>query len=673
MVRRQSSVFYEKLLPEMKKQGVRILRHSDINQEGVKELAKMYKTQIEALLTPIKLDPGHPFPYLDSGSINLAVLLEDPRDSEQKIECAIVSIPDSLDRWKKLTPDFALPDDCWTAGFLPVEEIIIHHINELFGGMKLIGVHPFRVTRNADLARNEEEAEDLLSMIAAELRERKFAPFVRLEVNEGAPDDLIDLLTSELHLDFDQDVYKVPHMVEHTDLFQLISLAEESVQNKLRYVPTAPQTNHRLAQKSLRRKDLSRSGTSWKDRRSIFSIIRAGDILVHHPYQSFDSSTLRFLEESASDPNVLAIKTTVYRTSADSPVIEALLKARENGKNVTVLVEIKARFDEARNCDIAQKLEHAGCHVAYGLVGVKTHCKTMLVVRRERRAPNGLRSYVHTGTGNYNPSTAKLYTDFGLLTCDPDLCQDVVDLFKHLTGLHNQKSVGGYKKLLLCSEFMQKQFLDLIDQEIAFAKDGKPAAICLKMNGLDERVMVEKLYEASQAGVRIDCIVRGICRLRPGVPELSENIRVISIIGRYLEHDRVACFHNNGDPLYFLGSADWLPRNIYDRVEVVAPVQDENLKAKIRDYLSICLFDRQDAWEMLPDQRYQKPASRTEEATLSAPLIGHPEPAKLKRIATDLGTQNALIKLYEMENKTGISWNSENADIDYDLPVLKEA
>lgn len=324
---------------------------------------------------------------------------------------------------------------------------------------------------------------------------------------------------------------------------------------------------------------------------------------MHHPYQSFDSSTLRFLQESASDPNVLAIKTTVYRTSADSPVIDALLTARENGKNVAVLVEIKARFDEARNVDIVKKLEQAGCHVAYGLVGVKTHCKTMLVVRREKAAPNGLRTYVHTGTGNYHPSTAKLYTDFGLLTCDPELCQDVVDLFKHLTGLHNQRSVGGFRKLLVCSEFMQRQFLDLIDKEIENAKAGKPAAICLKMNGLDEKVMVEKLYEASQAGVRIDAIVRGICRLRPGVQGFSENIRVISILGRYLEHDRVACFHNDGEPLYFLGSADWLPRNLYDRVEVVAPVQDETLKAKLRDYLSICLFDQQDAWELLSDQR----------------------------------------------------------------------
>lgn len=332
-------------------------------------------------------------------------------------------------------------------------------------------------------------------------------------------------------------------------------------------------------------------------------LTRDGDILVHHPYQSFDSSTLRFLNESASDPNVLAIKTTVYRTSTDSPIIDALLKARENGKEVAALVEIKARFDEARNVDIVKELEHAGCHVAYGLVGVKTHCKTMLVVRREAGAPNGLRTYVHTGTGNYHPSTARLYTDFGLLTCDPELCQDVVDLFKHLTGLHNQKSIGGFRKLITCTEFMQKQFLDLINKEIDNAKAGKTAAITLKMNGLDETVMVGKLYEAAKAGVRVDCIVRGICRLRPGVANLSENIRVISILGRYLEHDRVACFYNDGNPLYFLGSADWLPRNLYDRVETVAPVLDENLKTKLRDYLSVCLFDKKDAWELLSDQR----------------------------------------------------------------------
>ncbi|CAD7699106.1 unnamed protein product [Ostreobium quekettii] len=492
---------------------------------------------------------------------------------------------------------------------MPVEEVIVHNLGRLFGGMELLGVHAFRVTRNAELERHEEEADDLLDMISDELRERRFAPFVRLEVDAKMPSDLAEFLAAELDLNYGQDVYRMEGLVEQYDLLTIPD-SPHKLENRLKYAAWSPATHPRLKSTGKRQKKHSHkrvvsSLSNYKeDAQSIFSVLREGDLLVHHPYQGFTSSTQRFVEEAAEDPHVLAIKATLYRTTSKSPIISALLKAKENGKHVAVLVELKARFDEARNVSFAQRLEEAGCNIAYGLVGVKTHAKTTLVVRRERSAPNGLRCYCHIGTGNYNPKTAKVYTDFGLLTCDPDLSSDVVDLFKLLTGLHSQAAVGGYKKLVVASEYMRQHFYKLIDREIENASKGKQAAICVKVNGLDDQETVLKLYEACKAGVRVDAIVRGICRLRPRVPGVSDNMRVVSTVGRFLEHSRVFCFYNDGKPLYLISSADWRKRNLVSRVEVASPIEDERLKAQLRDILALCLYDTKDAWEMMADGRW---------------------------------------------------------------------
>lgn len=431
-----------------------------------------------------------------------------------------------------------------------------------------------------------------------EVRERRFAPFVRLEVEGSMPQGIIMRLAEEMKLQ-QQDIFITsagPLGVGELDGLPV----QFGMDQSLLYSHWAPATHPRLM-------NLSKGGTKQRNgeqRENIFSAIRRGDILVHHPYQSFTTSTQLFVETAARDPAVVAIKATLYRTSSDSPIITALIAAAEAGKQVAVLVELKARFDEARNVGFANKLEDAGCNVAYGLVGLKTHCKAMLVVRQE---DDGLRTYVHLGTGNYNPRTAGIYTDCGLLTCDPILGKDVSDLFKYLTGYHRQQS---YKKLLVAPVAMRKQFAEYIDVEIANAKAGKKALITCKMNGLDDRVLVEKLYEAAQAGVQVDLIVRGICRIRPGVKGISEKVRVVSVIGRFLEHHRIFRFHNDGDPKFYIGSADWMSRNLIRRVEVCVPIENSLLKAQLQSLLDACLSDEIGGWEMLPDGRYRKPCKQ---------------------------------------------------------------
>ncbi|GMH42263.1 hypothetical protein BSKO_10182 [Bryopsis sp. KO-2023] len=637
-----ADVYRNQVLPKLRDRGIRILDYDDLNEDGRESLDKMFETEIELLLTPIKIDPGHPFPYLPSGSMNLAILLTDPSSQSSTMQCAIVNTPRSSQRWIRVPPNHAASGESWDQGFVAVENVIMRNMDQLFGGMVVLGAYAFRVIRNADFDRHEEEADDLLDMISDELRERRFAPFVRLEVDVSMPKDLTELLAFELSLDNDLDVYRVPSLVQTLGLLHL-PVCRNELNPDLTFPQWSPSIHPRLVapykQKNLRR-NLMWTGSRWKGIKSIFSVIRDGDILLHHPYHNFAASTQRFLDEAARDPDVVAIKSTLYRTSSRSPIIASLLKARETGKNVAVLVELKARFDEAQNVGIARKLEVAGCNVAYGLVGVKTHAKTTLVVRRERRAPNGFRTYVHIGTGNYNPDTARVYTDFGLLTCNPKICQDVVDLFKHLTGMHSQEAVGGYSKLLVASQYMKKQLLGFIDREIENAKAGKMAAVCIKVNGIDEEDMVAKLYEATAAGVRVDGIVRAICRLRPGVIGISENMRVVSIIGRFLEHHRVYCFYNDGDPLYFIGSADWMPRNLTRRVELAAPIECPRLKAQLKEFLALCLYDRVNSWEMLGNGRYVKPAFRTSEARLSAPLLGEEDCDVFQKRGGEVGCQD---------------------------------
>lgn len=573
MLEAQTSCLYEQLLPALAEHGIHILDYADLNEEQRAHLKDYYLREVYPILTPLAVDPGHPFPFISNLSLSLGVLLYDP--SNEETHFARVKVPTNRPRWVPLD----LPNH-----FVPLEQVMLHNLDTLFAGMDIVAAHPFRVTRNADVERNEDEAEDLLDMINEELRERRFAPVVRLEVADSMPERMLAVLRNELHLE-QNDVYPIRGLVRLDDFFALADLNLPH----LKYEPWVPHTPLRLA------------GLDSRTRPSeIFAVMRQGDLLVHHPYLSFAASTQQFVEAAARDPQVVAIKQTLYRTSANSPIIRALIQAAEQGKQVAVLVEVKARFDEAQNIEWARMLENAGCHVAYGLVGLKTHTKLSLAIREE---DDGLRAYYHIGTGNYNAKTATLYTDLGLFSCNPALGADLMDLFNFLTGYSRQTE---YQKLLVAPVNMRRSFLEMIDTEIEAALAGRRARIIAKMNGLEDPAIVRKLYEASQAGVSIDLIVRGNCRIRPGIPGISENIRVISIIGRFLEHSRIFYFYNNGQPHYFIGSADWMQRNLSSRVEAITPVEDPRLQEQIEQILQLSLADHRQAWEMLPDGRYRR-------------------------------------------------------------------
>jgi polyphosphate kinase len=552
------------------------------------KLADYFHNRIYPILTPLTVDPGHPFPFISNLSLSLAFIIRHP--VRETIHFARLKLPEP--RWVPVPPpDGANPDDPAIC-FLPVEQLIAHHAEELFEGMEVLGVHPFRITRNADVNRDEEEANDLLKMISGELRERRFAPVVRLEVDKNMPKNERLLITRELGLTA-QDVYEVDGLLDLTACFFIAGQKRPFLKDK----PWEPVTPYPLFLEG-----------RTKDTKDIFSILRRGDILVHHPYESFTSSVQRLIEEAAADPSVLAIKLTLYRTSSHSPIVAALKQAAERGKQVAVLVEVTARFDEANNIEWAKELEEVGVHVAYGLVGLKTHTKAMLVVRKEK---NGPRTYCHIGTGNYHPQTARLYTDFGLLTCDPELGRDVVNLFHFLTGYAPGQR---YSKLLIAPSNMRHRFVEHIQQEISNQELYGNGRIIAKMNAIDDVRMIRELYKASQAGVQIDLIIRGHSRLRPGVPGFSDNIRVISILGRFLEHDRIFYFHNNGEPLTFIGSADWRGRNLNDRVELITPIEEPELQERLIGILELALSDNRLAWDLHSDGRY----------TLRRPAEGEP-------------------------------------------------
>jgi len=573
MVAIQSACLHDDILPALAQHGIRILNYSELTPEQTERLRAFYLKEIYPILTPLAVDPGHPFPFISSLSLSLGVSLRDPATGEMQF--ARIKMPPSRQRWVPV--DGALT-------FVPLEQIIMAHLDTLFKGMEVLAVYPFRVTRNADIARNEEEADDLLEMINEELRERRFAPVVRLEVDDRMPADMLALLQNQLHLDSD-DVYHVRGLLRQADLF---SLGDINLPH-IKYEPWTPLTPSRLV------------GINTKGRPGeLFNTIRQGDLIVHHPYYSFQSSTQLFVEAAARDSQVLAIKQTLYRTSDNSQIIAALIQAAEAGKQVAVLVEVKARFDEAKNIEWARKLEEAGCHVAYGLVGLKTHCKVSMAVRQEE---DGLRAYYHIGTGNYNAKTAGIYTDLGFFSCNPEIGADLMDLFNYLTGYSYQSD---YRKLLVAPINMRDRFLQLIDNEISLALSGRQGKIVAKMNALEDPVIVRRLYEASQAGVAIDLIVRGNCRLRPGIPGVSENIRIISIIGRFLEHSRIFYFHNDGAPHFYIGSADWMRRNLSARVEAAVPIEDPRLQEYLWFILQSSLNDQRHAWEMQPDGRYRQ-------------------------------------------------------------------
>jgi polyphosphate kinase len=570
MVTEQRRLLHREILPGLEEHRVRLVSWEDLTGVEVRFLREYFESQVFPVLTPLAVDPAHPFPFISNMSVSLAVAVQDDTDDLPRF--ARVKVPQSLARFVRL------PD---RRRFIAVEEVIIHHLDQLFPGLEIRGAYPFRVTRNADVRRAEETAEDLLAVIQEELRERRFATVVRFEIEPGMPPWMVGILAE--HLDFTpEDTFELEGPLGLRDLFELVESPLQPLQEK----PWNPVTHPRLQPDP----DLGEV--------SIFDVIKSGDLLVHHPYDSFGSSVQRFIETAAHDPAVLAIKQTIYRTSSDSPIMKSLIHAADEGKQVAVSVEIKARFDEANNIEWSEQLEEAGAHVSFGHVGLKNHAKIALVVRQEEGA---VRKYSHIGTGNYNPETARLYTDVGLLTADPVIAGDVVKLFNLLTSyLHEAR----FERLLVAPLNMKRRFLELIRAEIEHQKAGRGGHIIAKMNGLEDPEMVEALYEASQAGVEIDLVVRGVCRLRPGLPGKSETIRVVSIVGRFLEHARIFYFHNGGESRYFVGSADWMVRNLHYRIEAVVPVDEPELQRSLKEILDLQLTDNVKAWDLLPDGSY---------------------------------------------------------------------
>jgi polyphosphate kinase len=580
-----SSLWADELVPELAREGIVLRSYDELDAGERSRLRTFFMRSVRPVLTPLAVDPGHPFPFISNQSLSLAVVLKHPR--RKGLQFARLKVPLTRGRWVPLSR----PGE-----FLPLDELVTRHVDELFPGTRIVSVHAFRVTRNADVRRNEEEAEDLLEMISEELRERRFAPVVRLEVDEAMPESVVALLVDELELAPD-DVFRVQGLIDFTEVAELAALDRP----ELRFPAWDP-----IAPPEL--EPVPASVGEAKGAPSIFAVLRDRDVLVHHPYDAFESSVQRFVEEAASDPNVLAIKLTLYRTSEDSPIVRALMRAAEAGKQVAVLVEVTARFDEAKNMEWGQILERAGVHVTYGLVGLKTHTKVTLVVRDE---PDGIRLYSHVGTGNYHATTARLYSDLGLLTADPDIGEDLVGLFHYLTGHAPEQP---YRSLVVAPRDMRRTFEALVEREVRHQRETGQGRIILKMNALDDVGMIRALYRASRAGVRVDLIVRGHTRLRPGLAGVSDNIRVVSIVGRFLEHDRVFFFRNGGDHDLLLGSADWRWRNFEERVEAVVRVSDAALAQRLYRMLSLALEDNRLAWDLHADGQY----------TLRSPAPGRP-------------------------------------------------
>jgi polyphosphate kinase len=561
---RQAEIFSKGVVPALAEAGIALSDWASLGEDDRAYLIDVFETRIFPVLTPLAVDPGHPFPHISSLSLNLAVVVRNSRTGERRF--ARIKVPPLLPRF------IALPDN---ERLVPLEQVIAARLDVLFPGMEIESHCAFRVTRNADLDLEEGEADDLLEAIDLELRRRRFGRAVRLEIDSSMPDDVRGLLAHELDLG-DGDVYETDTLLALGDLWALYALNRPDLKDEP-WIPVVPPA---LA-------NIDEPGES------IFSVLRRRDVLVHHPYESFTASTEAFIRQAATDPHVLAIKQTLYRTSGDSPIVKALIDAAEAGKQVVVLVELKARFDEKANIAWARQLEQAGVHVVYGLVGLKTHTKTALVVREE---PGGLRRYCHVGTGNYNSTTARIYEDIGLLSSDPDLCSDLTHLFNFLTGYSRHVP---YKRLLVATTSLRTRLTELIRNEMN-APEGS-GRIVMKMNSLVDWDLISTLYEAARAGTKIDLIVRGICCLRPGVPGLSENIKVRSIVGRYLEHSRIFAFGGRDERHYYIGSADLMPRNLDRRVEAVTPVADPALTARLQEILDVNLADDTLAWELGPD------------------------------------------------------------------------
>ncbi|MDX6297694.1 MAG: polyphosphate kinase [Nocardioidaceae bacterium] len=560
LMQRHAEAFHE-LLGALSERGICLLRWKELDEDEQRQMTKLYNERVWPVLTPLAVDPAHPFPYISGLSLNLAVLLCNPETGKEHF--ARVKVPPIFPRFVRLGDQ----------RFVPLEDVIAAHLDRLFPGMDVLQHHTFRVTRNEDLEVEEDDAENLLKALEKELQRRRFGSAVRLEVEESIDAHVLELLVSELDIS-SREVFHLPGPLDLTGLHGIADLDRP----ELKFAAFVPHTHSHLAEVE---------SSSPVD---IFTALNRRDVLLHHPYDSFATSVQRFIEQAALDPQVLAIKQTLYRTSGDSPIIDALVDAAEAGKQVLVLVEIKARFDEQANIRWARKLEQAGCHVVYGVVGLKTHCKLALVVRDE---PDGIHRYAHIGTGNYNPKTARQYEDLGLLTKERGITVDISNLFNDLSGFALKRD---YPRLLVAPQTARTGLLELIEREVRHHRDGQPAQIMFKLNSLVDEAMIDALYRASQAGVPIGLWIRGICALRPGVPGLSETIKVHSILGRFLEHSRVFWFANNGEPQALIGSADLMHRNLDRRVEVLVRIPSEEHVSELNELLDRGLDDGTASW-----------------------------------------------------------------------------
>lgn len=559
---RHARLFMDEIAPALAASGVRIARWADLTVEQRRTLDEVFEARIFPVLTPLAVDPSHPFPYISNLSLNLAVQVLDP--DTDKAHFARVKVPPLLGRFASLGADL----------YVPLEDVIAANLGRLFPGMGIVEHHAFRVTRNADLDIDDDGAEDLLEAIEDELRKRRSSPAVRLEVEDGMPDHMVDLLVRELLLDAGS-VQRLPGPLNLGGLMELYELPHAALKDPV----FQPVTHPALAIVDDHEPDL-------------FAVLRRGDVVLHHPYESFATSVQRFIEQAADDPQVLAIKQTVYRTSGHSPIVSALVRAAESGKQVVVLVEIKARFDEENNIAWARMLERAGCHVVYGVIGLKTHAKLCLVVREEE---GQIRRYVHVGTGNYNSTTARVYEDIGLLTSDGRLGADVGNLFNVLTGFSHTTE---YQSLIVAPQGLRSRMLELIRREARMSTPDQPGTIRFKLNNLIDEPVIDALYEASAAGVQVDLTVRSMCALRPGVPGLSDNIRVRSILGRFLEHSRIYEFGNGGEPEVYIGSADMMARNLDRRIEAIVKIEDPGARRRLIALQTLALQDNASVWTL---------------------------------------------------------------------------
>ena len=584
LMARQSRVFHEEIEPLLKKEGIEFLHWDQLNETERGYVTKLFADRIFPVLTPLAVDPSHPFPYISGLSLNLAVIVKNPTTHEEFF--ARVKVPEIL-------PRFIATAKTGSTRFLPLEDLIAIHLQELFPGMIIEDHYTFRVTRNQDIDLDEDETEDILVSIEQELARRRFGPPVRLEIESEVDEKLVNKLSEELAIN-DENVV---HISAPLDLTSLNRIADLDFPH-LKFEGFRSRTAKALSQVDQEDPDL------------FFSAIRQGEILLHHPYESFTSSVVQFLQVAAEDPHVLAIKQTLYRTSGDSPIIEALIEAAEAGKQVLAVIEIRARFDEQANVRWARKLEAAGVHVVYGLMGLKTHAILSLVIRDE---PHGLRRYCHLGTGNYNPKTARMYEDLGILSADPELTEDLTKLFNQLSGFAPQST---YSRLLVAPSTLRSGIIERIDREITNQKAGKPAGIQFKLNSILDEGFVAKLYEASQAGVKIELLVRGICAVQPGIKGVSENITVNSVLGRFLEHSRIFHFTNGGDNEYWIGSADLMGRNLDRRVESLVRIDKKDHQNRLQEIIDLGISENASSWQLKGTEWTRKSKNNRGEALL---------------------------------------------------------